>query len=151
MGTVKQKKTIPAVEAPSVVASAAAPDVTAPIETKVVVAKAGNPQEFKLWDGRTVTMDKPQGVYTLLMYRLLGEDSHNDTLETIYRGVFHLKSIDGEAIAAPATPAEFSFIAGQLGDDALEQVGVLYLQHFRPRLEVIRPLSETQSQEKSDS
>jgi hypothetical protein len=149
MGTVKQKKNETPVEAPSIEAPSAAP--SAPVETKVVIAKAGNPQEFKLWDGRTVTMDKPKGVYTLLMYRLLGDDSSNNTLETIYRGVFHLKALDGEAIMAPVTNEEFGFIAGQLGDEGLEQIGVLYLEHFRPRLEVIRPLSATQSQEKSDS
>jgi hypothetical protein len=141
MGTVKQKKTTPDVETPSAVAPAAAPEAAAPIETKVVVAQAGETQEFKLWDGRTITMAKPKGVYTILMYRLLGaDDSTNPILEMLYRGVFHLTAIDGEAIKAPVTPAEFNFIAGKLGDEGLEQIGGFYLVHFTPRIEVIRPL-----------
>lgn len=95
---------------------------------------------FPLWDGRQVKMKKPEGVYTLLMYRLLGDQSTNEVLNLIYHGIFHLRELDGESIAPPRTQSELDFIAGQLGDDGLDQIGSLYLAHFSPRVANIRPL-----------
>jgi hypothetical protein len=104
------------------------------------LAQAGKEVHLELWDGRAIVMRRPQAVYIRAHYRLLSEDQGNQALDLISHGIFHLVSVDGEAIHAPTTQNDMDHVYGILHNTGVEQVGAFYVRYFAARGEAVRPL-----------
>ncbi len=99
------------------------------------------PREFTLADGRTVTMAKPRGAYSLRIFEWLGpQNSANEMLIIHYRAILYVAKIDGQDEATPQTKLQLEALAQKLGDEALDEIAGAYLEHFVAGSPGLRPL-----------
>ncbi len=124
-----------------------AQQIEAPTDTPVDAtaerpsAAPGQPREVTLSDGRTVSMTKPRGAYSLRIFEWLGpQNSANEMLIIHYRAILHVAKIDDQAEATPQTKLQLEALAQKLGDEALDEIAAAYLEFFVMGSTGIRPL-----------
>lgn len=109
-------------------ASEVAPALTATevaqTPSKGLLATPGAPFEVTLSDGRKVVLQKPAKPVSIFLAKVMGFNSQNQGLLSIYKTMLWVRSIDGVPTPPCDTEQDFEKLLEWLGDDPLDELGL---------------------------
>jgi hypothetical protein len=102
-------------------------DSLTPVQ-KQILADTNPAKEYLLKNGRKVSFKKPEGIISLKLARIMGQDSMNPALNLYYRMAFHIHALDGKVVRPPTSEIEIEAIIGRLeGEDTFAEVFAVFM------------------------